>query len=161
MKARSRKPLVSTFLAIAITTVVIGVMPAHAATSYTCSLKGKTTSLTPIPAPPKTGGSGSFAFSGSATCLKGSKTLNVGVSSSGTYTNLICGTGTAVGTASFSGGPAPISYKVQFTFGVGYLTVNGGGKGEGIADIAPSNTGGCVNKAVTGFTINAVTSITQ
>jgi hypothetical protein len=93
--------------------------------------------------------------------MKGAVKQIVGVSSSGTYTNLICGTGTAVGNATFTGGPSPIAYKVTFVAGVGSLSVTGGGSGSGVADITPSNTGGCVNKPVTGFGIRAVTKITQ
>lgn len=156
-----RKRLGSTLVGVAIVASVVGLVPAHAATTYVCSLNGKTTSLTPIPAPPKTGGGGSFAFSGSATCLKGAARQVVGVNASGTYTNLICGTGSAQGTASFSGGPSPINFKVSFVGGLGSLTVNGGGKGNGVVSIVPTNGTGCINKPVTGFQIRAVTEIQQ
>ena len=156
-----RKRLGSTLVGVTIVASVMGLVPARAATTYVCSLTGKTTSLTPIPAPPKTGGGGTFSFSGTATCLKGAARQVVGVSANGTYTNLVCGTGTANGVATFTGGPSPISFKVNFVLGVGSLTVNGGGKGSGVVDIVPANATGCITKPVTGFTIRAVTEIQQ
>jgi len=156
-----RKRLGSTMVGVAIVACVVGLVPARAASTYVCSLTGKTTSLTPIPAPPKRGGGGTFSFSGSATCLKGATRQVVGVTANGTYTNIICGTGTATGVASFSGGPSPINFKVTFVAGVGSLTVNGGGKGNGVVDIVPANSTGCITQPVTGFTIRAVTEIQQ
>lgn len=142
--------------------VVANPMAASAATQYVCDLTGTTTSLTPpIPAPPKTGGSGSFAFSGTATCVNGAKVQNVGISSSGTYKSTVCGTGSASGTASFTGGPSPINYTITFVAGQGSLKVTSGGKGNGAVSITPSNTGGCVTAPVTGFTVRGVATIKQ
>ncbi len=155
------KRLGSTIIAVGIAASVIGLVPAHASTTYLCTLTGKTTSLTPIPAPPKTGGTGSFSFSGTATCLKGATRLVVGVSASGSYKNTICGTGSAVGGASFTGGPHPIGFKVTFVGGVGAFQVTGGGSGGGVVDIVPTNSTGCISKPVTGFKITAETTVTQ
>lgn len=142
-------------------TVALPAMSPQAATTYVCKFSGQTTSLTPIAAPPKTGGTGSYSFSGSATCVSGTKTINSTINSTGTYTNTVCGTGTATGTASFSAGPASISYTITFVNGVGSLKVTGGGSGNGAVDIVPSNTGGCATKAVTGFKVTGVQKLSQ
>jgi hypothetical protein len=137
-------------------------VPAAAATKYTCTLQGTTTSLNPpIPAPPKTGGTGNFSFNGSAKCVQGIKLTTYAISSSGSYKSIVCGTGSASGTATFSGGPSPINYNITFVGGQGTLKVTGGGTGNGAVSIRPQNTGGCVNKPVTGFIVTGATSITQ
>jgi hypothetical protein len=161
----SRSTLVRTVAAcggsLAVATSLMLPLSAHAATNYVCSLTAKTTSLTPIPAPPKRGGTGSYTLSGTATCVVGSKTQHYNVSSSGSYVNQVCGTGSAHGTANFSSGLRSIGYSVTFVAGAGTFKVTSGGTGNGAVDIAPANTGGCVSKPVTGFTIRAAVKVTQ
>jgi hypothetical protein len=156
--------LMATSLAVGIVGAVMVSAPvgASAATQYVCTLSGTTTSLSPpIPAPPTRGGSGSFAFDGNAKCVSGSTVATYGVSSTGTYTSVVCGTGTASGTATFTGGPSPIDYTITFAGGQGVLKVVGGGSGKGAVSIRPSNTGGCVNAPVTGFVVTGAASIKQ
>jgi hypothetical protein len=132
---------------------------AHAATAHHCVLNGKTTSLTPIPAPPATGGSGSFTFTGSGNCVGPDGLRSGSLSASGSYSNIVCGTGTATGTASTPIGT--FGFKITFANGAGVLQITSGGTGGGSVDIAPSNIGGCVTTAVTGFTVAADVTVAQ
>ena len=137
---------------------------AHAATTVACQINGSTTSLTPIPAPPATGGSGTYTFSGPATCVvNGALQSGTVTVSDGAYQNTVCGTGTATGTADFAGGITvnPLGFKIQFVAGVGVIQATSGGTGGGVVDITPSNTGGCATTAVTGFNVHGTFSGTQ
>src|SRR4051812_8509862 len=71
------------------------VAPAGAETVVTkaCHFDAVTTALTP--ATPWVGGSGSFAFSGPGTCVSNTGLVQVEhISANGTYTSIVCGTGT-------------------------------------------------------------------
>jgi hypothetical protein len=137
-------------------------MSAHAATPIACDITGTTTQLTPIPPPPVTGGGGTFSFGGSATCLLGTKKHVSAVSASGTYTNTICGTGSAKGTATF-GDPSITAkgFNINFVLGNGALKVSSGGTGAGAVNIVPKPTLGCSKSPVTGFNITATIAGTQ
>lgn len=135
--------------------------PTAQAAAFSCTFTGTTTALTPpIPPAPVTNTSGSYRFSGSATC---NGTLNIAIVSSGTYQNTVCGTGTADGTATFgTGGPSgPIGYHIQFVAGVGVLTVTSNGTGGGPVQITPVPATGCSLSAATGFTVTGSAAINQ
>jgi len=130
---------------------------------------GATGSLSP--AVPLTGGSGTFSFSSTA-CLGASVAVNadggdndaeVGlclIVSTGSYSNIACGTGNVTGTStvtsttvivSLDGGEnGSVNYSILFVAGVGVLTgtANDGDTTVGVVDIVP--TGG-----------NCVTGVTQ
>jgi len=124
--------------------------------------------------------SGTFGFTGSATCagadandvpptVVGPATFDL--SAGGTYNNVICGTGTANGTANLTdGGSTNIDYTfgIMFANGVGLksLVVDGGtfawktvdgGAGQGVVHIVPNVFGGggnCIDESVTSFVVN-------
>jgi hypothetical protein len=117
-----------------------------------CAFNGNTTQLTTVLPTPNTG---TYAFSGSAVCAGADVNStndpvgeNVSISSSGTYNNTKCGTGSATGSATFTGSdvppvppgnhtelPATINYTITFGAngvpGQGTLTVTGGSHGDG------------------------------
>ena len=130
---------------------------------------------------------GGFTFSGPATCTgvdvagaSGAGTLGLGptvvaptsvtITATGTYDNLICGTGTANGNATLVGGGINLSSQFGLTFvsgagklslvnptgSVGSDTVNGG-EGTGVIQIIPTGsaagTVACGNGNVTSFTV--------
>src|SRR4051812_34254084 len=88
-------------LALLASLAVIGVVgggaaSAQAATTAACQFTGSTTSLTP-PVQIQ-GGSGSFGFFGPATCsVNGGAPTSGSITASGTYNNIVCGTGDATG----------------------------------------------------------------
>jgi hypothetical protein len=127
---------------------------------------------------------GTYTFSGG--CIAGASTdiptdlpevaTSCNISSSGTYLNLICGTGTASGTSTVSSaadGTVSGAYTIVFVAGFGVLqnalignpptTPNPGlspeGAAVGVVDIVPSNatSGGCVTAAVSTFTVTGFT----
>ena len=119
--------------------------------------------------------SGSFDFSGTATCagvdISGNPALGLpaeyDIDAGGEFDNLYCGTGTANGTANISGpGPTSINSNFGLTFvaGAGALTLevsnrNGsagtafgqpitGGNGAGVINIAPNGATATSNNCV-------------
>ena len=139
--------------------------------SANCVLNGVTGDLTP---PVKailngTGGSGTFTFEGGAVCsgvIGGTplSSTSAHISASGTYTNQVCGTGTADGTATIdfnvNGVRASSNFHIDFRGGQGVLTLTynvtaggtGSGSGQGAISIVPSG-GNCVNEDVSEFTV--------
>jgi len=137
-----------------------------------------------IPAPPAMFTSGGFTFSGGATCSiagvdgpagTGPATpfaegpLAATITASGTFNNLVCGTGTANGTATVTAGADVIdaSFGITFVNGAGHLSIDvtggkdnagadaiSGGNGHGGIDIVPTNAGGCLTSPVTSFLVN-------
>jgi hypothetical protein len=125
---------------------------------------------------------GDFAFNGGVACAgadaAGPAIVGPGpynISASGTYQNLLCGTGTANGTATLTGDVDDTSidfvFNITFAAGVGELslTVTGGtadlgattetiqgGGGRGVISIVPSpeDGGNCVTTDVTQFFVN-------
>ena len=105
----------------------------------------------------------SYNFSGNANCVLNGKAEASTVSSSGTYTSIVCGTGSATGSATIvgsKGDSASGNIKIMFVAGQGALTgkisINGGApiSVAGPVSIAPK-TGNCV-KPVTQFTVSAI-----
>lgn len=106
---------------------------------------------------------GAFTFStatfpGAAVCVEVQPTPTaeacVVASNDGSYTNTVCGTGTADGT--FTAGPIGGGYHIQFVAGVGVIiaTVPGATAAAGVVDIIP--TGGNCVQGVTQFTAAGV-----
>ena len=105
---------------------------------------GQTTSLTPVLL---VGGSGSYTFN-SIACVEAPSPAGLcSITSSGTYTNTVCGTGAANGVATVTPGPT-FSYHIQFVSGVGVLT----GGATGAVLILPKGVGGLAS-CVTGFIV--------
>jgi hypothetical protein len=116
-------------------------------------------------------GSGSYSFGGNCAAWVSVDTgvdpaevgTNCSITSSGTFANMVCGTGTAAGSATLSAftSVAPpgsseasitVSYHIQFVASVGILTVDGGG-GGGIVQITPVAPGNCVTTDVGSFMV--------
>jgi hypothetical protein len=124
--------------------------------SATCQFAGLTGSITP---PVQTvGGAGDYTFSGPATCAvsepSGQYTTAATINASGSFTNLVCGTGLAPGSASINfadprGEDATATYSLAFAAAQGALVINtfsnanGTGSGAGYVNIVPSQ-GNCV-----------------
>lgn len=137
----------------------------------TCQFGGLTGTLNPaVPPATRLGGGGSFTFGGSATCVvsHGSTTATVSanISASGSYTNIICGTGEARGNATITFGPgspvpsASASFVINFQAGVGALRItvfvdasghSGGGGGQ--VTIVPTGGSCTAEPGVTQFTV--------
>jgi hypothetical protein len=173
--------------------MVVGGSAAQAAVgtrdSATCVFTGLAGNLTP-PIQPATiqGGTGTYNFNGSATCVTTetddptpsgavSGVNSVNITSSGTYANDRCGTGTAQGNSTIGPttvGPLPegnISgtgtdlYDITFKGGTGPITWGTGlvdgnnepilsnGVADGIINITPANAGGCVTQPVSAFSV--------
>jgi hypothetical protein len=146
--------------------------PVGGGDQFTCTLSGVTGSISP---PVRailsgTGGSGSFTFSGSVSCtgtLGGSAMANASgsVAANGTFSNVICSTGTLDGNSNISVAGKTLSapFHVQLTAGEGHLTFTytitggstGSGRGEGEVSATPSS-GNCINSDVTSFAISGV-----
>lgn len=152
---------------------------AHAPHAVNCTFTGSTTALTPIAPPPATGGSGTFEFAapapfhgtvGAAVCAdnSGGAPYNVTIASAGSYDNIVCGTGRVPkpldprASATITGipghSPTTVFYEIVFASGAGAVTVfntavGGSLIGAGAVDITPTNLGGCVTTAVTGFDV--------
>ena len=141
--------------------------------SASCTFTGLAGNLTPAVRPiPQTGGGGTFTFGGTAltcTLVHGATVApNVAatINASGSYTNTICGTGVANGTAtiSFAANPTGVTtgnatFTINFTGGVGVLQIsrftdNAGhtGQGGGQVNIVPAQ-GSCTSGGVTAFTV--------
>lgn len=112
---------------------------------------GHTTGLTPVQL---TGGSGSYGFvsdvcAGASTDTTPPEVATCGISSSGTYTNIVCGTGSAAGsaTATEPDSTDTFSYSILFVSGVGVLT----GGATGVVLIVPTGNG-LPSSCVTQFT---------
>ncbi len=147
--------------------------PAMAADPLTieCGFTGLAGNLSPPVRPiPQTGGGGSFTFGGTATCTvtHGSTvaTGNGTINASGSYTNTICGTGSAGGNATIAFPPNPtgitsatVPFTIIFVAGVGVFQIpnyadNLGHKGNGAGEvtIVPAQ-GSCTSGGVTAFTV--------
>jgi hypothetical protein len=128
--------------------VGLAAMPAGAAGGKVAVFTGFTTSLSPPVQ--QVGGSGSYAFQ-SSKCEEAAPAKACSISSSGTYTNIVCGTGSASGTATLSPDGKTFSYHITLVAGLGVLT----GGATGLVDIVPTGLG--KGKAcVTHFTIAAI-----
>ncbi len=111
---------------------------------FTCSFTGSATTSPPVQL---VGGSGSYSFSGPGSCnisdatdaAENANNQTITISSTGTYTNAVCGTGTADGSASITGSnaefPASVTYHIDFTAGgqpnQQDLTITGGSHADG------------------------------
>jgi flagellar capping protein FliD len=171
----------------ALSAALIGSTSAQAAgrDNSSCVFQGLTGSLNPpIPPPPAGNGqTGTYTFNGtSATCVivdteesaGNSAVVPVTINSAGRYSNIACGTGTAIGdttvgptTVTGANSELPISasgtsiYTINFAGGTGPLTFGSGvtdADGEAISGgghvtITPSNTGGCVTVPAQGFSV--------
>ena len=116
-------------------------------TTATCAVLGATGNLNP--SVQITGGTGSFSFSGQVACqVNGAPTLGT-ISASGTYSNTVCGTGTADGSASIPG-LGTRSFHIQFVAGAGAVFV---------PSFSPTNIAGAVQLLPTGPDANACVSV--
>ena len=96
-----------------------------------------------------TGGTGTFSFSGQVACqVNGAPTLGT-ISASGSYSNTVCGTGTADGSASIPG-LGTRSFHIQFVAGAGAVFV---------PSFSPTNIAGAVQLLPTGPDPNACVSV--
>jgi len=146
---------------------LIGNAPVHAATTaLECTGTG---AATPTPAVGLTGGSGTYTFSGPAHCTgSGEDDGNivaqaVTISSSGDYSNIVCGTGgvtNGVSTVTLGDDTWTVNYKITFAGGQGALTGTASDSSDGdsgtltvagTASIVP--TGGNCASGVTAFTV--------
>lgn len=140
---------------------------ARAADADAAVFAGATGTITTVPLiGPSNPDPGSYTFSSSLCAGVSADTdAEVGtcaISSSGTYHSVVCGTGTADGTSTITGGsiavPGPEAtlsgpYHIQFVAGVGLLTGSESADGDvtvGVVDIIP--TGGNCVQGVTQFT---------
>ena len=130
-------------------------IPAHAQGVGAIVFQGHTTTLTPVPWAGTPAGA-TYTFSTVAPLcaevgvdVDGDGTPEAGlcgISSSGSYTNIVCGTGTATGNAGITGPePYSINYTITFVAGLGVLVGSGGdtdggpsGPAVGVVDIAPN-----------------------
>lgn len=109
-----------------------------AGTAASCVVGGATGSLTP--SVQQVGGSGTFTFSGTVVCQVNGGPVVGTISASGSYSNTVCGTGTADGTASIPG-LGSRSFHIQFVAGTGAVFV---------PDSSPTNAAGAVELVPTG-----------
>jgi hypothetical protein len=101
----------------------IGSSPAMAlGTSASCAVLGATGTLTP--SVQLLGGSGSFTFSGDVVCQVNGAPVIGTISASGSYSNTVCGTGTADGTANIPSYGAK-AFHIDFVAGAGVVSVDG------------------------------------
>ena len=144
-------------LALLSSLAVIGVLgggaaSAQAATTAACQFSGSTTSLSP--AVQLQGGSGTFAFQGPATCsVNGGAPQSGNINASGSYSNIVCGTGSATGTATITAGSTSvtIAFTINFAGGQGVARGTGATTGAGYVGIRPATDGigsppACVTK---------------
>jgi hypothetical protein len=133
-----------------------------AATTAACAFAGAVANASPG-VPLKGGPGGTYSFSGKANCVLNGKVEASTVSSSGTYKSIVCGTGSAAGSATITGSKgdhASGNISITFVAGQGTLTgkisINGAAPitVAGPVSIAPK-TGNCVTP-VTQFTVSAV-----
>lgn len=119
--------------------------------------------------PITTADGGTYTFSGATVACtgvdsNGNTATATHISSSGNYYNVECGTGTAYGTATLTDASgatvATVKYTIVFANGQGTLTADVTIATDGVTidaagpvSITPSNTGGCVTTAVTGFNV--------
>jgi hypothetical protein len=169
---------------LALAGLATGAMPASAVqpvVSDTVHFVGNTTGLTPIPNPPVMNTTGTYSF-GSKNCVTqsdvgdtnmdppptGEVDATCSITSSGSYANTVCGTGTADGSAILSAeGSANYwvgSYHIVFVNGVGALTGSGNEIDSGASDIdgtvqiTPTGTGAF---CATGFMVVGSGTITE
>jgi hypothetical protein len=130
---------------------------ASAAQTLVCpNFQGATDTLTP---PVQfLGGTGTYSFHGPATCSLNSSVPsanNSTITSTGSYVNTVCGTGTATGSADISvdgGAPVHLTYTIQFAGGLGAIRGTGSATGGGPVSIRPATSnaanppGDCVTK---------------
>jgi hypothetical protein len=165
----------------------VGVPPVSDAAAVVFS--GVATLGTNILPAPATGGSGGYGFTGSCLVSAGvslgnplndsQETLTCSrIDSTGTYNNIVCGTGTATGSATVtatgsdgSDESVVVNYTIVFAAGVGALVITGGHEVADPADtVAPgagavllTNLAGesCAGPGnVTGFNITGAAEIT-
>lgn len=130
-----------------------------AGTTATCAVLGATGNLSP--SVKQIGGTGNFTFAGQVACqVNGAPTLGT-ISASGTYSNTVCGTGTADGSASIPG-LGTRSFHIQFVAGVGAVFVpsfsptNLAGEVTLLPTGPDTSAGNCVSvfTVVGGFSVN-------
>lgn len=180
-----RRRILAVAATAAISAMTVGTVTAEAQgpapDSVACSFAGSTTNLAPIPpasavfppfgananpeegtAPFRTADAGTYGFAGSpisctGTDSNGNVHTATAITSSGTYYNISCGTGTAFGTATLTG-LATVAYTIVFTAGQGELTADVTMISDGVTfDAAGTVTltptqGDCVTSAVAQFT---------
>jgi hypothetical protein len=114
---------------------------------------GHTTGLTPVQA---TGGTGSYSFvsdvcAGVSLDATPPEAGTCSITSSGTYSNIVCGTGSASGSATATenvdGAADTFSYTITFVAGVGVIQ----GGATGVVLIVPTGLG-APSSCVTAFT---------
>ena len=168
--------------------LAVAVPSASAAEVANCTFNGLAGGITPgVPAVlgpnGPTGGSGVYTFGGNAlSCSYANSATGVivpttaaRINSRGSFSNLVCSTGTADGdpaaggtTIDFTDPRVPdvtsASYHIQFVGGQGVMTVasfNGQAvTGGGYVNITP-HTGNCVNEDVTAFDVAGSFTVTR
>jgi hypothetical protein len=143
-------------LIAALAIMAVGSSSAFAADTVACGLDGETGNLSP--AVNLQGGSGTFTFGGQAVC-----SVNAGVpalstlTASGTYSNQICGTGVADGTATLVSGShtySSIPFHIDFVGGVGKVVITSPASGNGAVQITPTAPGTDGVKCTDQFLVN-------
>lgn len=179
--------------------LVLASSPAFAAEDTDiCAFQGLAGSLNPpIPAINHDPGlentteSGTYHFAGSGTCVKtdqaeptNSNVYPVDITSDGSYSNKVCGTGTVDGGDGTSApaaitslgpgfeGPVEVSYHISFNASVGLMStsnvtiqgdqkgVRSGGIGSGLVQILPTRGGDCVFIDVAFFQVTGAFALT-
>ena len=147
-------------LAIAAGALLVPVGTASAADSYTCAFNGVTGGLSPaIPSILADRSpdfeDGTFTFSGAVTCAGNNGVETGTVDASGTYRNILCGTGNATGNATVSvpSNTVNVGFTIDFVGGNGAIRITSGATGTGDAQLVPINHGNCVDTDVTDFDV--------
>jgi hypothetical protein len=172
-------------LAVALGTLALGASVAQADDLFGAAFTGSTGAAgvnPPIPPPPAGNGqTGSYSFTGACAApgpfvdptdlAESGQLIGCTISSTGTYSNIACGTGTATGTATVTLVPEPdpvvphdspvtVGYTIQFVGGQGPIRVTSvshgdgtGGTVIGFASLKPIPATGCATTAATGFDV--------
>lgn len=187
MFARRKLGLISA-AATALVALVAG--PAAQATDHTAfSFSGATNALTPIPPSATMNTTGSYSFAGNVpnptdpacsfsddlgTNVVSTSNCTGTITSSGTYSNITCGTGSATGTATITSGnlaeqagatandsPFTTGYTITFAAGAGTLIVtsgsdsdgDGNARGGGSVVLTQLSGENCATTGATGFDV--------
>lgn len=135
---------------------LVAATPASAAGPGASAYVGQTTSLTPVAVQ---GGGGAYTFN-SLLCVGAYvNSTSAGacvITSSGTYSNIVCGTGSASGSATVTwtgpigSGSETVSYGITFVAGVGVMT---GGADGAVVIVATGSGLPDTSQCVTQFTV--------
>ena len=129
----------------------------------TVDFTGTTTALTPVQL---VGGGGVWAFASNICEMVSAPEAGAcSIAASGTYSNVICGTGTVAGTATLSGpdGDETMSFSITFVSGTGQLIGNmsaDDGPATVVGQIVITPTGGSCAGGVTQFQVVGHLTIT-